>query len=184
MNITSQYQLEHSEEPFIEVEMKTPKGNMFLYSNIKNKKLIFSRGEHLHWANLNYQAIKFVQADPQNDILIISQINGTRVGQGKLVKVTEDASNYELSGIYTLEIYRHHKFAHQMVSHLIQLAKDLNITTLYCIPFSNLNSFYCDFGFRLATKEEAEDFPPKIKRKMMQCSKDYVQDCSCLIMKL
>jgi hypothetical protein len=81
-----------------------------------------------------------------------------------------DDQNIELGGIYVFEGYRGLKIADLIVSTLLKENPFLN-STIWCLPFQNLKSFYSKFDF----KENLDLIPPeKVTQKLNWCNSNYI----------
>jgi len=171
--------IEYAQNPYLIIELDSPRGNITISSHIDPHQFSIDRVNdmeenirdiHLKWMNYNYNNINFNLSHFQDHILFIGKCNGTRIAHGRLVRIESEIKCYELGGILVLEPYRRYKIASKLVNTIMSYALSLQFDRLYCIPFSYLISFYCQFGFREASPEELNESPPYVKEKMVHCS--------------
>lgn len=121
----------------------------------------------LEWINTQYDRVEFKHSHLDNDLIAIAEFNGQKAGLGRLQKI--DGSIAELGGIYVLESFRGAGIAKNIVGYLVEHAYAYH--TLYCLPFSNLQSFYAQFGFSVITDTSGE--PKKVIEKHAWCNLTY-----------
>lgn len=120
----------------------------------------------LTWINSKYEEVDFVKSDYQNEFIVIAEIENQKAGLGRLVKI--DNQNSELGGIYVLHEFRKMGVAESIVGYLC-VNNPFKETTIWCLPFENLETFYTKFGF---TSDSAN--PPKeIAKKIDWCNTKY-----------
>ncbi|KEK21665.1 GNAT family N-acetyltransferase [Bacillus gaemokensis] len=139
----------------------------------------FASSEDLEWINNQYRVIGFVPSDLQKDKVAIVTYNGEYAGLGRLVKI--DKSTLEMGGIYILPKYRGYKLAGNLVSFLVQEAKQSDASNIYCIPFEELAAFYKKHGFKEVNTDQ-EAVHPTILNKYNWCLQEY--DKNVLLFKL
>ena len=122
----------------------------------------------LAWINTMYKNIDFKASHFKNEHIVIAQVDNQNAGLGRLVFI--DDQNIELGGIYVFEGYRGLKIADLIVSTLLKENPFLN-STIWCLPFQNLKSFYSKFDF----KENLDLIPPeKVTQKLNWCNSNYI----------
>lgn len=130
----------------------------------------------LDWINKCYDEVEFVHSSYDKEIIAVAEINGQKAGIGRLVKV--DPHHYELGGIYVFDRYRKQGVARAIVRFLI--AKRPLHTTIFCIPFEHLLSFYMEFGFSFCAGSQV---PQELLEKYLWCKKKYTTPISLLKLK-
>ncbi|MBE5106775.1 GNAT family N-acetyltransferase [Bacillus thuringiensis] len=133
----------------------------------------------LEWINNQYESIGFVPSDLRKDKVAIITYNDAYAGVGRLVQI--DENTIEMGEIFILPTFRGLQLAGELVSFLVQTAKELQIQHVYCLPFEELESFYKKYGFNEVdtTKEVVH---PIIQKKYDWCLKTY--DKHVLLFKL
>ena len=111
------------------------------------------------WAAATYRAIDFVPT-PAGDVGVVAELDGARVGLGRLVTVGLAA--VELGGIWTDESARHRGVARAIVADLIERAAGREI---WCVPFEHLVAFYESFGMT----RTPPPWPAAIEEKVDDC---------------
>lgn len=119
----------------------------------------------IDFVNERYKEIHFKLSDPDHEYIVIAEYNGTKAGQGRLVKLNEQEA--ELGGMYVYPQFRGKGIAEQIVSHLLIEGK--NFHRIYCLPFEHLEKFYKGFGFTDCTASVHKD----IQAKYEWCLKEY-----------
>lgn len=127
------------------------------------------------WIQEQYEKVHFIPSDLARDVMVVAEIDGERVGMGRLVPAGENA--YELGGMYVDDAFRGRGIAHAIVEELIRLADDRDV---YCVPFANLETLYAESGFR---RIEAVNVPEKIQEKLDWCARE-IPDRAVVLMKL
>lgn len=127
------------------------------------------------WIREQYERVHFVQSDLARDTVVLAEIDGQRVGMGRLVPAGERA--YELGGMFVDGAYRGRGIAHAIVEELIRLAGDRDV---YCVPFANLETLYAESGFR---RVEPVNVPETIQEKLDWCARE-IKDREVILMKL
>ena len=128
----------------------------------------------LDWVNTQYASINFLPSTA-NDYIAVAARDGTLLGLGRLVKVTETIG--ELGGMYVLPEYRGQQLAHKIVTHLMANSP---YQTLFCIPFAHLETFYCGFGF--AKVDPGAQVPAAVSKKFGWCQQQYNTSVSLLVL--
>lgn len=126
------------------------------------------------WIQEQYERVHFVPSDLSRDTIVLAEIDGERVGMGRLVPAGERA--YELGGMFVDDAHRGRGIAHAIVEELIRLAGDRD---LYCIPFANLEGLYAESGFR---RIEAVNVPETVQEKLDWCARE-IRDREVILMK-
>ncbi|WP_459502984.1 GNAT family N-acetyltransferase [Bacillus sp. C1] len=139
----------------------------------------FASSEDLEWINHQYKIVGFVSSDLKKDKVAIVTHNEEYAGVGRLVQI--DESTIEMGGIYILPKYRGYKLAGELVSFLVNEAKQSNVPNTYCIPFEELASFYKKYGFKEVNLDQ-ETVPSTILTKYKWCLQEY--DKNVLLFKL
>ncbi|PEA82580.1 GNAT family N-acetyltransferase [Bacillus pseudomycoides] len=142
-------------------------------------KIKFASSEDLEWINHQYKTVGFVPSDLKKDKVAIVIYNGEYAGLGRLVQI--DESTIEMGGIYILPKYRGYKLAGDLVSFLVQEAKQSDASNVYCIPFEELAAFYEKYGYKEVNTDQ-ETVPPIILTKYKWCLQEY--DKNVLLFKL
>ena len=99
----------------------------------------------LEWINNQYDSIGFVRSDLKRDKVAIITYNNAYAGVGRLVQIDEDT--LEMGGIYILPQFRGLQLAGELVSFLVETAKNLQVSNVYCLPFEELENFYKKYGY-------------------------------------
>ncbi|OKA29592.1 GNAT family N-acetyltransferase [Bacillus cereus] len=99
----------------------------------------------LEWINNQYDSIGFVRSDLKRDKVAIITYNNAYAGVGRLVQIDEDT--LEMGGIYILPQFRGLQLAGELVSFLVETAKNLQVPNVYCLPFEELENFYKKYGY-------------------------------------
>src|SRR5688500_15911356 len=102
--------------------------------------------DDLPWINGCYERVSFLPTKLERDTLVIAELDGRRVGIGRLVNLSDGSA--ELGGMYVDDDVRGRGVAGKIVERLIELA---GTRQLYCIPFAHLSAFYERYGFVLAS---------------------------------
>ena len=113
----------------------------------------------LAWANEVYRSIEFVPTEV-GDVAVVAEVDGARVGLGRLVPVGEGA--LELGGIWTDEVARGKGVAKAVVDDLIARAAGRDV---WCVPFQHLADYYARFGFERTERP----WPAGVEKKMSAC---------------
>ncbi|WP_439741476.1 GNAT family N-acetyltransferase [Bacillus pseudomycoides] len=142
-------------------------------------KIKFASPEDLEWINSQYKSVGFVPSDLKKDKVAIVTYNGEYVGLGRLVKI--DQSTLEMGGIYILPKFRGYKLAGDLLSFLVDEAKQSNVPNIYCIPFEELAAFYKKYGFKEINTDQ-EGVHPTVLNKYNWCLQEY--DKNVLLFKL
>ncbi|MED2187274.1 MULTISPECIES: GNAT family N-acetyltransferase [Bacillus cereus group] len=133
----------------------------------------------LEWVNKQYDAIGFVRSDLNRDMVAIITYDNAYAGVGRLVQI--DEGTIEMGGIFILPKFRGLQLARKLVSFLVQTAKALEIQSVFCIPFDELESFYKTYGF-IEVDMKKEVVHPIILKKYNWCLENY--DKHVLLFKL
>jgi len=126
------------------------------------------------WIEEQYKKVHFIPSDLERDMIVVAEVEGERVGIGRLVPAGEGAC--ELGGMFVADAYRSRGIAHAIVEELIRRAGDRDV---YCIPFADLETLYAAAGFR---RIEAINVPEKIQEKLDWCAREI--DRAVVLMKL
>src|SRR5687768_13367326 len=126
------------------------------------------------WIEEQYEKVHFIPSDLERDTIVVAEVEGERVGIGRLVPAGEGAC--ELGGMFVADAYRGRGIAHAIVDELIRRAGDRDV---YCIPFADLETLYAAAGFR---RIEAVNVPEKIQEKLDWCAREI--DRAVMLMKL
>ena len=139
--------------------------------------MIIRRAEpnELAWINARYSEVDFVPSSAA-DTIAIAEVDGTRAGIGRIVKLTADAA--ELGGMLVFETYRGRGIAASLVAHL--LARSADYRHLYCLPFAHLAPFYERYGFR-ASAPDGVGVPPAARDKHTWCNQHYEHETLFLV---
>lgn len=128
------------------------------------------------WVNEQYRKVKFKESSFENEIIVIIEVNSSKVGLGRLQKI--DDNNAELGGIYVEPEFRGKGLARKIVSFLLENSSGYK--TIYCLPFSNLSNFYKIFGFK--ELKGYKNIPRKVTDKHKWCNLFYKKDTLLLIL--
>lgn len=128
----------------------------------------------LTWINQKYDEVEFQHSDLNNEIIAIAKANGEKAGLGRLVKINEDTA--ELGGMYVFEMFQGQGIASEIIKFLLSHANQFKY--IYCLPFEELNSFYCKYGFQVKT--EKNGVPEAVLKKHQWCNKKYNKKVSLL----
>jgi hypothetical protein len=115
--------------------------------------------------NARYTDIGFVPSQA-GELVVVAMLAGDIAGQGRVVPI--DLRSGELGGIYVLQHYRGHGIAKRIVDFLIGHA---NLPVLYCLPFAELEDFYCSMGF--ASVKQHDQIPQQVLQKHQWCNATY-----------
>jgi GNAT superfamily N-acetyltransferase len=127
----------------------------------------------LPWANARYAEVDFVPST-HDDLLMIAEIDGAPAGMGRVVPLGECKG--ELGGMVVFPEYRNLGVARRIVESL-QASTDCRM--LYCLPFSELEAFYCSLGFAPLTN--TADVPQAVLDKHRWCNEHYDKPVSLLV---
>lgn len=130
------------------------------------------------WVDAQYQSIDFLPSDLSRDRVAIAYWEKQRAGLGRLVPIADQ--QWELGGMYVLPHFRQKGIARPMVQHL--LAASPVGSTLYCVPFLHLSSFYESCGFRPVLESERDAVPQSILDKCNWCNTHYENQAGLLVM--
>ncbi len=130
----------------------------------------FASLEDLEWINHQYKNVGFVPSDLKKDKVAIITYNGEYAGLGRLVYI--DQNTIEMGGIYILPKYRGYKLVGDLVSFLVQEAKQSDASHVYCIPFEELADFYKKYGYKEVNLDQ-ETVHPTIMTKYRWCLQEY-----------
>ncbi len=134
-----------------------------------NIQIYWCGPEELDWVNGQYGRLDFKLSSLDTDRIAIASIQGKRVGIGRLCSV--ESSVFELGGMYVESNFRGMGIARNIVRFLLE--KRPPETTVYCLPFSHLQSFYEGEGFREASEDSLSRTPKEILDKHQWCNKTY-----------
>ncbi|MBJ8105358.1 MULTISPECIES: GNAT family N-acetyltransferase [Bacillus cereus group] len=133
----------------------------------------------LEWINKQYESIGFLPSDLKRDKVAIITYNNEYAGVGRLVQI--DGETMEMGGIFIAPKFRGLQLAGELVSFLVQTAKESHMQYVFCLPFEELKSFYKKYGFtEVDTTQEVVH--PIILKKYNWCLKNY--DKHVLLFKL
>jgi N-acetylglutamate synthase-like GNAT family acetyltransferase len=124
-----------------------------------------ARLDELDWVNARYLEIDFVPST-LDDLVVIAEANGVAAGMGRVVPVGPDAG--ELGGMLVFDAFRGSGLARQIITSLLQHSR---CRTLYCVPFSELESLYASMGFACIAPDEHT--PPAVSAKWRYCLGHY-----------
>lgn len=127
------------------------------------------------WIQEQYEKVHFIPSDLTRDTIVIAELDGERVGMGRLVPTGEGA--YELGGMYVDDAHRGKGIAKQIVDELIRRAGNAMV---YCVPFANLEALYASAGFQ---RVEPNGVPAKVREKLDWCARN-IPDRGVILMKL
>lgn len=129
----------------------------------------------MEWVNKCYDEVEFVHSNFDKEIIAIAELDGHRAGIGRLVTI--DSNHFELGGMYVFESYRNRGVASTIVDFLLKHTP--KASTVYCIPFEHLVSFYKEFGFVSCT--DLQQVPKELLNKYLWCKEKYSHPTSLLI---
>ncbi|MGG5791740.1 GNAT family N-acetyltransferase [Bacillus nitratireducens] len=133
----------------------------------------------LEWINKQYESIGFLPSDLKRDKVAIITYNDEYAGVGRLVQI--DGETMEMGGIFIAPKFRGLQLAGELVSFLVQTAKESHMQHVFCLPFEELKGFYKKYGFtEVDTTQEVVH--PIILKKYNWCLKNY--DKHVLLFKL
>ena len=127
------------------------------------------------WIQEQYEKVHFIPSDLSRDEVIVAELDGERVGIGRLVPA--GAGAYELGGMYVDDAHRGRGIAHAIVEELIKRAGSKDV---YCVPFANLETLYAESGFRTI---EPVGIPEQVREKLDWCAEN-IPDRAVIVMKL
>jgi GNAT superfamily N-acetyltransferase len=119
----------------------------------------------LPWVNARYAEIDFVPSPP-SDLVMIASCGGERAGLGRVVPLA--AGIGELGGMLVFDRFQGRGLAKAIIASLCALP---GFSTLYCLPFAELEAMYAAMGFaRVADDGTA---PPPLSKKFRWCNQHY-----------
>ncbi|MDX5437672.1 MAG: GNAT family N-acetyltransferase [Pontibacter sp.] len=124
--------------------------------------------EELEWINEQYSKVRFRPSVYEQEIIAIVEVEGERVGIGRLVSINE--SCLELGGMYIKEKCRGFGLAKSIVTYLLHQTEQ---KTVYCLPFSHLHRFYEQCGFEPVA--DTSNVPEQVLEKWEWCQQTYEQ---------
>jgi hypothetical protein len=127
----------------------------------------------LAWANARYAEVDFVPST-HDDLLMIAEIDAAPAGMGRIVPLGDNKG--ELGGMLVFPQYRNLGVARRIVESL-QASTDCR--TLYCLPFSELDAFYCSLDF--APLADTTGVPQVVLDKHRWCNEHYDKPVSLLV---
>ena len=127
----------------------------------------------LAWANARYAEVDFVPST-HDDLLMIAEIDGAPAGMGRIVPLAGNKG--ELGGMVVFAQFRNLGVARHILESL-QVSTDCR--TLYCLPFSELDAFYCSLGFAPLT--DTREVPQAVLDKHRWCNEHYEKPVSLLV---
>ena len=128
------------------------------------------------WINEKYNEIGFALSNFDNEHIAIAEIDGIPVGLGRIIFMENEVT--ELGGIYVFEHYRNQGIARHIVTYLMsKIAKNKKV---YCVPFSHLEDFYCQFGFVKVVS--TDEIPQEIANKYLWCQQHDCRQVSLLML--
>ena len=116
------------------------------------------------WIQEQYEKVHFIPSDLARDVVVVAEVDGVRVGMGRLVPAGDGAC--ELGGMYVDDAYRGRGIARAIVDELIVRAASKDV---YCVPFADLEALYAAAGFR---RIDAANVPEKIREKLDWCARE------------
>lgn len=128
-----------------------------------------AKQEEMDWINGEYQKIHFPLSNFDNELIVIAELKGERVGLGRLITV--DPQHGEIGGIYVLEEHRGQGIARQITNHLIEASKRFEKTFLF--SYERSHPHYKKFGFELTPEDEIAAAPQYIVNKLKWCNDEY-----------
>ena len=132
-----------------------------------NVRIITASSRDINWINEQYDQIHFKRSCLKTDFVAIVEVDGDRVGLGRLQQLSKTQA--ELGGIYIKKVMRGHGLASTLVKHL--LAHSLTYKEVYCLPFEHLERFYRGFGF--VTPKALCSIPTEVQNKHRWCNQTY-----------
>ncbi|MBC5994398.1 GNAT family N-acetyltransferase [Pontibacter cellulosilyticus] len=133
-----------------------------------NVRIRKAEPDELRWVNEQYSKIKFRPSVYEQEFIAIAEVEGARVGVGRLVSI--DANTLELGGMYVEDKCRGFGLAKNLVKFLLHHAQQ---KIVYCLPFAQLERFYTGFGFEPVA--ETGEVPEKVLQKWEWCQQTYPQ---------
>lgn len=130
----------------------------------------------IEWINSKYEDVGFVSSNFDNEFIVIASIENKDAGLGRLVVI--DEQNIELGGIYVFPNSRSLGIADKIVSYLCEHNPFKN-TTIWCLPFQNLQNFYYKFGFKISN---LSIIPAKITEKHRWCNANKAYEKEVLLL--
>ena len=131
---------------------------------MKKIKINQAKQTEISWLNSKYKEVNFVPSKFENEYIVIAKVEEERAGLGRLVKI--DKKNIELGGIYVFPEYRGLGIAEQIVSDLCA-QNPFKESSIWCLPFENLEKFYAKFGF---DRFEKGIVPKEVREKLAWCN--------------
>lgn len=132
----------------------------------------------IDWINSKYKEVDFVASNFENEFIVIAKVENENAGLGRLVKL--DKNNIELGGIYVFKDYQGIGVAGSVVNFLIK-NNPYKSSTIWCLPFENLKTFYSKFGFKPILENEL-DIPDDIVKKVEWCNSNANYDKKVLVL--
>jgi GNAT superfamily N-acetyltransferase len=132
--------------------------------------------EEMEWVNKCYDEVEFVHSFFEREVVAVAELGGHRAGIGRLVTI--DSHHLELGGMYVFEPYRNRGVASAIINFLLKHSS--KGSTVYCIPFGHLVSFYQGFGFIPCT--DLKGVPKEVLDKCQRCKEKYCHPTSLLFL--
>jgi len=123
--------------------------------------------DDLTWINAKYREVKFPEANLENEIIAIVESNIEKIGVGRLRRI--DNNIFELSGMYVEDAYRKKGIAGKVIEFLLTTIEPHQ--SVYCLPFSHLNSYYKKYGFDEIN--DCSEIPKGLKDKQKWCGNTF-----------
>jgi len=133
--------------------------------------------KEIAWVNSRYDEVGFVRSEISTEKIAIAEIDGEKVGLGRLVRITGDDA--ELGGMFVFEKFRGQGVAGKIVDLLLQQSK--RYKHVFCIPFEHLREFYGRYGFR-EFELNISDVPLQVKEKHKWCIQNYKHNTLLLVL--
>ena len=133
---------------------------------MKTVTIIKAKKNEIDWINSKYAEVGFVNSNFHNEFIVIAKVENENAGLGRLVKI--DNKNIELGGIYTFPGFRGLGVAENIVSNLCD-KNPFEESTIWCLPFENLQGFYSKFGFK---KPQKGTIPKRVEEKLKWCNSE------------
>ena len=124
----------------------------------------------MDWINQEYGKVGFKPSNLKNELVLIAEIEGKRVGLGRLQALSDMTA--ELGGIYVNDAFRGRGIAQGIVRRLVEEAAGFD--SIYCLPFAHLKDFYAQFDFKEI--KDRSPIPEPLRQKHLWCNQTYEGD--------
>lgn len=138
-------------------------------------------GSDAAWVAAQYEEIGFVPSDLARDTVVIAELDGQRIGLGRLVPISQGVA--ELGGIYVQSPFRGLGVARRIVTRLVEgdgERERAGYERMFCLPYEHLVPFYAGFGFQ-SVEASSAIVPDEVRRKHAWCLETYEPRTAILV---